>query len=71
MTDVPEIQSFLVETNDPSELFGAKSITTVPFYGMAPAIANAVLDAADIRIRQLPLTPERVLRALHAQMARR
>ena len=70
-TDVPEIQTYLVETNNPSELFGAKSVTTVPFYGMAPAIANAVLDAADIRLRQLPLTPERVLRALHAQMTRR
>ena len=70
-TDVPAIQSFLVETNDPSELFGAKSVATVPFYGMAPAIANAVLDAADIRLRQLPLTPERVLRALHAQMTHR
>ncbi len=70
-TDVPEIQSFLIETSDPSELFGAKSVASIPFYGMAPAIANAVLDAADIRLRQLPLTPERVLRALHAQMTRR
>ena len=70
-SDAPEIQIYLVETNNPSELFGAKSVATVPFYGMAPAIANAVLDAADIRLRQLPLTPERVLRALHAQMTRR
>jgi len=70
-TDIPEMQTYLVETNDPSELFGAKSVSVVPFYGMAPAIANAVLDAADIRIRQLPLTPERVLRALHSHMARR
>ena len=70
-TDVPEMQTYLVETNDPSELFGAKSVATIPFYGMAPAIANAVLDAADIRLRQLPLTPERVLRALHAQITRR
>ncbi len=70
-SDAPEIQTYLVETNNPSELFGAKSVATVPFYGMAPAIANAVLDAADIRLRQLPLTPERVLRALHAQMTRR
>ncbi len=70
-TDVPEMQTYLVETSDPSELFGAKSVSTIPFYGMAPAIANAVLDAADIRVRQLPLTPERVLRALHSHMARR
>ncbi|GAC1614685.1 MAG: xanthine dehydrogenase molybdenum-binding subunit XdhA [Ktedonobacteraceae bacterium] len=70
-TDVPEMQTYLVETSDSSELFGAKSVATIPFYGMGPAIANAVLDAADIRIRQLPLTPERVLRALHAHMARR
>jgi putative selenate reductase molybdopterin-binding subunit len=32
---------------------------------MAPAVANAVADAIGIRINQIPLTPERVLRAIH------
>jgi len=38
---------------------------------MAPAAANAVADALGIRIWQLPLTPERVLRAIHAAAAKR
>ncbi len=66
-TDMPEVQTYLVETSDPYGPFGAKAVAAVPFYGIAPAVANAVADAVGVRLRQLPLTPERVLRALHAQ----
>jgi len=38
---------------------------------MAAAVANAVADALGVRIRQIPLTPERVLRAIHAAGAER
>lgn len=65
--DMPEMQTFLVETDDASVPFGAKMVATVPLNGMAPAVANAVADALGRGIQQLPLTPERVLRALHAQ----
>jgi putative selenate reductase molybdopterin-binding subunit len=65
--DMPEIQTCLVETEDTSVPFGAKVFTTVPQNAIAPAVANAVADALGIRIRQLPLTPEHVLHALHAQ----
>ncbi|HZR39635.1 MAG TPA: molybdopterin cofactor-binding domain-containing protein, partial [Ktedonobacteraceae bacterium] len=65
-TDIPGMQTYLVETGDPSGPFGAKSVAEIPLYGMAPAIANAVTDALGVRVRQIPLTPERVLRAIHA-----
>jgi len=65
--DMPEMQSYLVETHDPFGPFGVKAIAEIPIDGMAPAVANAVADALGIRINQIPLTPERVLRAIHVQ----
>jgi putative selenate reductase molybdopterin-binding subunit len=69
--DMPESQTYLVETTNPVGPFGAKSVAEISLYGAAPALANAIADALDIRLRQLPLTPERVLRAIHAQAAKR
>ena len=65
--DMPQMESYLVETHDPFGPFGVKAIAEIPIDGMAPAVANAVADAIGIRINQIPLTPERVLRAIHEQ----
>ncbi|MHB8597928.1 MAG: molybdopterin-dependent oxidoreductase [Ktedonobacteraceae bacterium] len=65
--DMPQMETYIVETSDPFGPFGAKAIAEIPIDGMAPAVANAVADALGIRIRQIPLTPERVLRAIHAR----
>ncbi len=62
--DMPEMQTYIVETSDPFGPFGAKAIAEIPIDGMAPAVANAVADALGMRIREIPLTPERVLRAI-------
>jgi xanthine dehydrogenase molybdenum-binding subunit len=62
--DAPPIETVLVETNDPSGPFGAKGIGEPPIIPVAPAIANAIFDAVGVRLRQLPMTPERVWRAL-------
>lgn len=69
--DVPAMETYLVETSDPAGPFGAKAIAEISIDGMPAAIANAVADALGVRIRQLPLTPERVLRAIHAASAGR
>jgi len=69
--DMPVMETFIVETSDPFGPFGAKAIAEIPIDGIAPAVANAVADALQIRIRQIPLTPERVLRAIHAQGAKK
>jgi putative selenate reductase molybdopterin-binding subunit len=65
-TDVPEIVTILIPTHEPTGPFGAKAIAEIPINGPAPAIANAVAHATGVRIREIPLTPERVLAALRA-----
>jgi CO/xanthine dehydrogenase Mo-binding subunit len=62
--DVPKIETIFVETNEPTGPFGAKGLgesTTCP---TAPAIINAIQDAAGVWIRNLPATPEKVLSAI-------
>src|SRR5205085_7001025 len=62
--DMPRMTTILVEHSEPSGPYGAKSVGEVPINGPAPAIANALFDACGIRVRSLPLTPEKVLAAL-------
>ncbi len=69
--DMPEMQTYLIETSSAAGPFGAKSAAEIALYAIAPAIANAIADAVDVKMRQLPLSPERLLRALHAKMAKR
>jgi putative selenate reductase molybdopterin-binding subunit len=64
--DAPEIRTILVDSAEPSGPFGAKSVGEVAINGPAPAIANAVFDAVGVRIRDLPITPEKVWRGLQA-----
>jgi xanthine dehydrogenase molybdenum-binding subunit len=62
--DMPPIKTIMVETDDPAGPFGAKGIGESATIPTAAAIANAFYDATGVRIRELPLTPEKVLRVL-------
>ncbi|MGB9904682.1 MAG: xanthine dehydrogenase family protein molybdopterin-binding subunit [Desulfotomaculales bacterium] len=62
--DAPKVQSVIVETADPEGPFGAKGIGAPPAVAAAPAIANAIYDAVGVRLRELPMTPERILAAI-------
>ena len=64
--DMPELKSFLVETYEPTGPYGAKAIAEIPINGVAPAIANAVYNAVGVRIRDLPITPEKVLNGIRS-----
>jgi 4-hydroxybenzoyl-CoA reductase subunit alpha len=64
--DMPEIITELVEQPDPAGPFGAKEVGQGPLLPMMPAIANAVHDAIGVRIDQIPITPDKILRALQA-----
>ena len=64
MLDMPEIKPILVETDDPACPFGAKGLGEIVGVPTAPAIANAIYNAVGVRIKELPITPEKVLRAL-------
>jgi putative selenate reductase molybdopterin-binding subunit len=64
--DMPELQTILIETHEPTGPYGAKSVAEVPINCPAPAIANAIADALGVRLTDLPMTPEKVLRAFEA-----
>ena len=65
--DYPDIQVIFADTVDPVGPMGAKGLGEVPCPGVAPAIANAVYDALGIRLTELPITPDRVIRAMQGQ----
>lgn len=62
--EMPELETIFVQTFEPSHPFGVKAIAEIPMDGVAPAVANAVLDACGVEIDDLPLTPEKVWRAI-------
>jgi len=66
--DVPKIEAIVVETEDPFGPFGAKGIGEPGLVPTAPAIANAIYDAVGVRIKDLPITPEKILTALKEKM---
>ncbi len=66
--DVPEeFPVVLVEQPHKDGPFGAKGLAESALPAVPAAIANAVYDAVGVRIKELPITPERVLRALREQ----
>jgi 4-hydroxybenzoyl-CoA reductase subunit alpha len=69
--DMPEILTELVESPDPRGPFGAKEVGQGPLLPVMPAIANAVYDAVGVRIDEIPITPEKILKAIQAKAAGR
>ena len=62
--DMPEIDTVLIENPDPRGPFGAKEVGQGPLLPVMPAVANAVYDAVGVRIDEIPVTPEKILKAL-------
>jgi 4-hydroxybenzoyl-CoA reductase alpha subunit len=62
--ETPEIHTILVETDDPEGPFGAKEAGQGPLLPVIPAIANAVYDAVGVRVDEVPVTPEKILKGL-------
>jgi CO/xanthine dehydrogenase Mo-binding subunit len=62
--DVPDVNTILIESGDGVGPFGAKGVGEPSVCSIAPAIANAVFDAIGVRIYDLPLTPEKIVRAI-------
>ncbi len=68
--DVPPVQAVIVETDEQDGPFGAKGIGEPGLVPTAPAIANAIYDAVGVRITDLPITAEKVLKALKEKEGR-
>ncbi|MCA1580418.1 MAG: molybdopterin-dependent oxidoreductase [Acidobacteria bacterium] len=67
--EMPEVVTLLVEDPDPNGPFGAKEVGQGPLLPIPPAVANAVFDAVGVRIDEIPVTPEKIARALKARAA--
>src|SRR6266487_3552643 len=67
--DTPEIETILVGNPDREGPFGGKEAGQGPLNPVMPAIANAVYDAIGVRIDEVPITADKVLRALRAEEA--
>ncbi len=65
--DMPPVRVLLVEEEEPGGPFGAKSIGEICTVPTAPAVVNAVNAALGTELTELPLTPERILKALEEQ----
>jgi CO/xanthine dehydrogenase Mo-binding subunit len=62
--DVPDVEPMVVESGEGLGPFGARGIGEPPIGPPAAAVANAIADATGARLTRLPITPERVARAL-------
>ena len=62
-----DVVTYLIADPDPNGPFGAKEVGQGPLLPVAPAIANAVYDAVGVRIDEVPITPEKVLKAIKAR----
>jgi CO/xanthine dehydrogenase Mo-binding subunit len=65
MKDIPEVfYSSMLEKEDGPGPFGSKGMSQTSIVTVAPAIGNAIYDAVGARVRSLPISPEKILRAM-------
>jgi len=64
--DLPPIRAVLLEGHDPAGPYGAKGIGEIGVVPTPAAVANAVAHATGVRVREIPITPDKLLRHLDA-----
>ena len=67
--DMPDTEIVIINKPDPKGPFGAKGVSEPGLVGQAPALANAIYNAVGVRITELPITPEKILKALKEKSA--
>jgi CO/xanthine dehydrogenase Mo-binding subunit len=65
MRDIPAAEPIIVEKAYASEPYGAKGVGEMSVFGIAPAIANAIARATGVRIKELPMSAEKLLEQLN------
>ena len=64
MFEMCEVETYLITDPDPNGPFGAKEVGQGPLLPVMPAVANAVYDAVGVRVDEVPVTPEKVFKAM-------
>ncbi len=62
--DMPEMTCYMIETDDERGPYGAKEAGQGPLLPIMPALANAIFDAVGVRVDQVPIQPDFVLKGL-------
>jgi CO/xanthine dehydrogenase Mo-binding subunit len=61
MRDIPKATPIIVEKPYDSEPYGAKGVGEMSVFGIAPAVANAIARVTGVRLKELPLSAEKLL----------
>jgi CO/xanthine dehydrogenase Mo-binding subunit len=69
LTELPQIESLVLEYPSVNGPYGVKGVGEMTANSPIPAIVNAIYDAVGVRITELPVTPEKILRALEEKAA--
>jgi 4-hydroxybenzoyl-CoA reductase alpha subunit len=67
--DMPQLDAIIVESSEPNGPYGAKEVGEGAIMPVIPSILNAIYDATGVRINELPITPERIVKALREKRA--
>jgi len=62
--DIPSSTPIIVEKKYASEPYGAKGVGEMSVFGIAPAVANAIAHATGVRLKELPMSAEKLLEQL-------
>ncbi|CAI8039697.1 Xanthine dehydrogenase molybdenum-binding subunit [Geodia barretti] len=62
--DLPMIDAVIVEVPNPGHPYGVRGVGEVPIIPPPAAIANAIYDAIGVRMTELPMSPDRLLKAM-------
>ena len=68
-SDLPMIDTVIVEVPNPNHPYGVRGVGEVPIVPPIPAVANAIHAATGVRMRELPMSPPKVLAALESSRA--
>ncbi len=66
-TDVPMIDTMLVEVGSTTGIYGLRHVGEPPMVGTLAAVANAIHSATGVRLKTLPMTPEAILKGIKKQ----
>ena len=66
--DMPDMTCYMIETDDEHGPYGAKEAGQGPLLPIMPALANAIFDAVGVRVDQVPIHPDLVLKGLQAKV---